>query len=614
MGDPADRRARLEAARAGFLDGAERLPAGVPDHVVASWRRSVSSGVRPGEVVSTFHGDLDRESRLVRCAGPVIEQLAEQVSDIPVCVALTDNQARLLARKDSTPWFGRVLDGVCFAEGFGYAEPSVGTNGVGTVLEFGESVQIVGAEHFVEPLQTFACAGAPVRDPLSGRIEGVLDISCHADHSSPLLHSLVRSAAAQIERNLLADRDQTQQALFDAYLRVDARTRHAVLAIGRRTVMANAALHTLLDPHDQQALQDHVRFVMARHGVVDDRVRLPSGSTVRLRGSRVTAGAELAGMVTVVIALVDGDTVGGTVGDTVGGTGGGTDVGDALVPAGRGRAELPAGPAARPARRGGCPAWRSAAATVAGALRAGTAPLLLGEPGTGRFTLLAALHHEDHPDGRVVALPPAEVADAPAEAAARLARERAPGVLHVLRDIDTLGAAAARELRGHLDRAPIGPLAATATDRARPAGPHEPLLGLFRASATLPPLRNRSADLAELVGALVTELAPHREVHLSRDAHRLVARYRWPGNVGQLREALTEALHRRPVGRIEAEDLPAYCHSAPRGSLRPVDELERDAIVAALREHQGNRVAGAAARGFARSTLYRKIRQYGITA
>jgi transcriptional regulator of acetoin/glycerol metabolism len=68
------------------------------------------------------------------------------------------------------------------------------------------------------------------------------------------------------------------------------------------------------------------------------------------------------------------------------------------------------------------------------------------------------------------------------------------------------------------------------------------------------------------------------------------------------------------VGRIEAEDLPAYCHSAPRRALRPVDEIERDAIVVALREAGGNRVAAAAALGLARSTLYRKIRQYGITA
>ncbi|MDQ4119299.1 MAG: Fis family transcriptional regulator, partial [Actinomycetota bacterium] len=108
------------------------------------------------------------------------------------------------------------------------------------------------------------------------------------------------------------------------------------------------------------------------------------------------------------------------------------------------------------------------------------------------------------------------------------------------------------------------------------------------------------------------ELAAHRDVRLSRDAERLLTRHRWPGNVAQLRDALADALHRRPVGVIEAADLPASCQSTPRSALRPVDQVERDAIVAAIREAGGNRKAAAAALGLARSTLYRKIRQYGI--
>jgi transcriptional regulator of acetoin/glycerol metabolism len=250
--------------------------------------------VQPNEVSSEYFTDLDTGSRLVHCAQPVIEQLAEQIADIPMCVALTDQHARLLARRDSDSWFGRVADRVYFAQGFGYAEGAVGTNGVGTVLEFGESVHIVGAEHFVDALQPFACAGAPVRDPFSGRILGVLDISCLSDHSSPILHSLVRSAASRIERNLLMERDLHQQALFDVYARVDARGRQAVLAVGPRVVMANTTMQTLVDARDQEALQEHVRFVTARLPTVDEHVSLPSGARVRLRGSTVTVGRDVA--------------------------------------------------------------------------------------------------------------------------------------------------------------------------------------------------------------------------------------------------------------------------------------------------------------------------------
>jgi transcriptional regulator of acetoin/glycerol metabolism len=443
-------------------------------------------------------------------------------------------------------------------------------------------VHIVGAEHFVESLQHYACAGAPVRDPFTGRIEGVLDISCRSENSSPVMHSLVRSGAASIESNLLADRNQQQQALFDLYSRTDARTRQAVLAVGQRTVMTNAPMQTLLDPGDLATLQDHVRFVMVRRPEVDDRLDLPSGTRVRLRGTTVFAGGAVAGMVGVI--SVQDDTRHPHAGHAR-------------------RAPAPQVTAA------GSPGWRAAAATVGRAVENGEAVLVIGEPGTGRFTLLAELYRQAGGSGRAVAIEPEQLEAAPADVAVRILRPEPPGVLPVLRDVDRLSAAAVAEFLDALGGdAPL--VAATATESA-PV--HDALLPLFRTSATVPPLRHRSHDLPGLVDALLADLAPHREVRLSRAALRLVGSYDWPGNVPQLRDALAAALRRRPVGRIDAADLPEYCQSTPRGPLRPVDLAERDAIVSALREAGGNRMAAAGALGLARSTLYRKIRQYGIT-
>jgi sigma-54 dependent transcriptional regulator, acetoin dehydrogenase operon transcriptional activator AcoR len=592
MADAADPLRRLMAARADFLDSGDHELRGVPDHVAASWRRSASSGVHPHEVASEYYTELDFGSRLVRCAQPVLEQLSEETADIPMCVALTDNQARILSRHDSNSWIGRILDRVYFAQGFGYAEGAVGTNGVGTVLEFGESVHIVGAEHFVDTLQSFACAGAPIRDPFTGRIEGVLDISCLSQHSTPIMHSLVRSAARRIEHNLLLDRNQLQQALFDAYSRVDARSRQAVLAVGQRVVMANPPMQALLEPGDQEALQDHVRFLMLRHATVDEPVELPSGNLVRLRGSTVRLGTETAGMIGVVSLLngVDGPA----------------------APPGR-PPPYASQQAATPNRvlASRSPAWCAAVGSVRAALPAGEPILVLGEPGAGRFTLLAELHRLRHGVDRTVAVPAGEIEAAPAEIAARLLRPVAEPTLHVLRDVDRLTPATARTLAAELARAPDGPPGFAAT--AAEAGPHPDLLRVFRASAMVPPLRHRGSDLATLVAGLLADLAPYRDVRLSPDALRLLGSYRWPGNVGQLREALATALTRRPVGVIQVPDLPAFCQSSPRSALRPVDEIERDAIVTALRGANGNRVAAAAALGLARSTLYRKIRQYGIT-
>ncbi|NMI00905.1 Fis family transcriptional regulator [Pseudonocardia sp. K10HN5] len=614
MDDAMERRLLVATARADFLSSGDDDLYGVPDHVAASWRRSASCGVRPHELASDFHTELDLSSRLVRCAQPIIERLSDEVADVPISVALTDNRARILSRTDSNAWIGRLLDKVYFAQGFGYAEGSVGTNGVGTVLESGESVHIVGPEHFVESLQTFSCAGAPIRDPFSGRIEGILDVSCLSDQSSPVMHSLVRSAARDIERNLLLDRNQPQQALFDAYARIDARCREAVMAVGQRVVMANTMMQTLLDLTDLAALQDHTRFLMARHGTVDDELDLPSGAGVRLRGTRVTVGAEIAGMIVVVTVLADEDRPARLSGRSAAGSGrvvAGTRRPDAAAPS---QGTPPRG---RGSAAGRTPAWRAAAADIEAALRAHDALLVLGEPGTGRFTLIAELYHLVHDNGRSVALHAEDINQAPEDTIALLLQSDAAPSLYIMRDIDRLTEATVDRLLDAVRDAPEphSPiyLAATAAETPPNEAPYRALLPCFRASVTVPPLRHRGADIAALATAMLAELAPHRDVRLTRDALRVIMRYRWPGNVRQLKEALTAALSRRPVGALEANDLPAFCHSTPRRSLRHVDEVERDAIVKALNDADGNRVAAATALGLARSTLYRKIKHYGIT-
>ncbi|MDN5747804.1 MAG: GAF domain-containing protein [Pseudonocardia sp.] len=580
MGDLLARHRLLATARDALLVRPDVDLSGIPAHVAASWRRSLACGVDPDVVTGRYHADLDVGSRLVRCARPVLEQLTEQTAGVPVCVVLTDDRARLLLRLDTTTAIGRAADGSNFAEGFGYDESAVGTNGVGTVLESGRSVYIVGAEHFVEQLQPYACAGAPVRDPFTGRIEGVLDVSCRAEHSSPILHSLVRSAAARIQDALLRDRDAGQQALFDLYTRVDARTRRAVLAVGPRTVLANTMLQTLLEPGDLAAVAEHARFVMLRGADSDDRLDLPSGVQVRLRSRTVTVGGSVAGLVAVVAVLHE---------------------------AGGGATRRTVSRCSVPTPSSTSPAWRAAWATAAEAVRAGAPVLAGGEPGTGRRRLLVDLNRVVHGPGGVLEV---EATDTAADTAARLLHplgRSGPSPLVVLRDIDRWDGDVFSQLVAAV-RENGARFAATA---AVPDG--SALLTRFRCSVTLPPLRNRSGDLPSLVTDLLAELGPGRDVRLSAEALRTLARYAWPGNVGELRDALEAAVRRRPVGIVEAADLPEFCQSAPRGALRPVDQAERDMIVGALRVSGGNRVAAAAALGVARSTLYRKIAQYGIT-
>ncbi|HJQ48498.1 MAG TPA: helix-turn-helix domain-containing protein [Amycolatopsis sp.] len=76
---------------------------------------------------------------------------------------------------------------------------------------------------------------------------------------------------------------------------------------------------------------------------------------------------------------------------------------------------------------------------------------------------------------------------------------------------------------------------------------------------------------------------------------------------------LATTTKRRSAGLIEVDDLPPEGRSSSHRLLSPIDALERDAIMNALLANDNNPTRAAHAIGMSRATIYRKIRQYGIT-
>ncbi|MDQ6523756.1 helix-turn-helix domain-containing protein [Nocardioides sp. LHD-245] len=615
MPDSAHRMLRVAAARADFLDSGLPGAAGIPGLLAASWERSQQAGVDSAQPHSDFTEEIDTGSLLVRCARPVLRQLGIDTADVPIVIAVTDYRARLVQRIDTSSAVGRLLDRVDFAPGFSYSESTMGTNGVGTVLESGQPVSIVGPEHFAENLHAFACTGAPIIDPVTRRVEGVLDISTLSQSWSPLMHTLAKSAAQDIGRNLLLDRSQSQQAIFDTYLQVQAKaTRQAVFAFGDSVFMANPAAEAQFDASEQRILRDHATFMMGHRDRASDTLELSTGRMVHVRGTRILAGSEVAGLVVIAETVAEPKPRSGE------------DFIEHVLPQvaiATSSTSRIAGDLGKPYDEispGRSPAWLRACEDLRTALAERQPTVVVGETGTGKFTLVGELFHRTFPGARSVAIDAAEVTVGgdPADLEALLAADDLP-TLHIVRNLDAASTAAAEQIDSFLARLretrSDAWCVATLSDSALDSDlPFHPLLAHFEVSVMVPPLRCRTEDLAGIIDSLLRALAPHRRVRLSPEAQRLVARYSWPRNVAQLAEALEQALRRRPVGEIQTDDLPAYCQTATRHRLTPLETAERDAIVVALREHQGNRVAAAAHLGMARSSLYRKIKSYDIRA
>ncbi|WP_431950767.1 GAF domain-containing protein [Actinacidiphila sp. bgisy167] len=92
-----------------------------------------------------------------------------------------------------------------FVEGAEWAEDAVGTNAPGTAVALGRPLQIYAGEHFIRPVHPWSCSAAPVRDPDTGAVIGVIDLTGGDHIAAPHALALVRAtvAAAEAELRLL---------------------------------------------------------------------------------------------------------------------------------------------------------------------------------------------------------------------------------------------------------------------------------------------------------------------------------------------------------------------------------------------------------------------------
>ena len=136
----------------------------------------------------------------------------------------------------------------------------------------------------------------------------------------------------------------------------------------------------------------------------------------------------------------------------------------------------------------------------------------------------------------------------------------------------------------------------------------------------IPPLRDRAGDIPLLVDywlGRLRETLPHaRSLSISSFALRLLRKYEWPGNVRQLFSALESAAITAGGGKIEAQHLPENVRGAEQPSSRyrvsgPGDD-ERQSIEDAIAHAGGSLTRAAELLGMGRTTLWRKMRTYGI--
>src|SRR5271170_3986476 len=115
-------RDRLAEARDRFLAAEPVDQAAVRKPILASWWRSRQWNVAADHIDLTYLHEPDLETRLARCADPVLRHLYEQLDGQPISIILTDANGLVLARMTADHDLERALDSVMLSPGFSYSE------------------------------------------------------------------------------------------------------------------------------------------------------------------------------------------------------------------------------------------------------------------------------------------------------------------------------------------------------------------------------------------------------------------------------------------------------------------------------------------------------------
>jgi sigma-54 dependent transcriptional regulator, acetoin dehydrogenase operon transcriptional activator AcoR len=587
---------------------------GVRDVVFQSWLRCRSLGVdatqkaAPTGLRTRDHLFAARSGERLaevirRSLGTVAPFLAEAGS-----VVVGGDVSGYLLFVEGDPGLTDDLAANAVVAGANWHENHIGTNAIGTALELGHKVVIHGHEHFCNAGKPWSCAADVIRDPIDRSVLGVVDLTGTANslalQGGALISALVERIESELARLDLAERVQLTEHYYE-----QRRDGDSLMVFDRRGRVVRVSRDTSIEGI---ALTQEVTIP----GLNTQTVALWQMDALPepLRGGYVEP-------------LRDGESI-------IGGTIRITD-----RPRARRLAAAPLAPALKTIAMSS-PSLEPLLAEAQLLASRMTPILLLGETGTGKDVLAAAIHAaSDRAKAPFVAVNCAAIpreliagelfgyADGAFTGAKRggmpgrfedahggtifldeigdMAMEMQPYLLRILED-------RAVSRLGESRRRPIDVRIIAATNRSLS---QDVATGRFRmdlfyrldvASLRLPPLRERRSDIPTLASNILKQISAGEPVPQLEPAFLASLQLRdWPGNIRELRNTLERWLS---GGDLHDQSTQLSIAAPPKaGTLKAI---EQQAILSALAECRGDLTRAARRLGISRATMYRRLEEY----
>ena len=614
--------------------------------IATSWARSRRAGVNTRQREAPYASEAEvfrlrtQNADLLTAARPAVERSDLFLAEAKSMMVLADTSGFIIetagdphviedGRRNHLEIGGR------------WEEDVIGTNAIGTALASIKPVQILGVEHFCEDVQRWVCAASPVRHPIDGQLLGVVDISGPASAFNPQSLALAVALGQEIEASLGRAAKLEHEVLLRHF--VSKRSlwlSEDILVVDRRGVVVDAtqkARHRM-DAQASNTLSQELRQMigvsLSQSWESNCRRRFPNASLEIVKNndtdvgclivlhqtrSRTTAMARTQSYTEISVGFeqILGESAPireacerarklapNTLPILIEGE---TGVGKELFA----RAIKGASPSAKgpfvPMNCGGM-----ARDLIASELFGYAKGAFTGADENGYVGKI------EKADGGVLCLD--EIGEMPLDLQSYLLRVLEDGVVY------RIGDHKARQVNIRiLSMTNRDLLAEVEAGRFR----RDLYYRIAAARLRIPPLRERHNDLlllAEHFAAATAARLGRPTPTFNVDALILLRSYHWPGNVRELRNVIDAMVTLNESGRLGVDDLPPEIVAASRVRPQPSASLagvlpdagnlksaERSTILAQLHECRGNVTETARRLGIARSTLYVRLAEYGIS-
>lgn len=635
-----------------FVSGSRHENLVVRDVVVRSWNRcrdflvDARAGAAPVLEAGRIEA-LRRDNRdLLQAAAATLAEAADLLAGTRTVMLITDANGVVLETVGDRATLAAACD-ISLGTGGCWSEDRAGTNGIGTALASKQPVLVHAAEHYCAGIKSWSCAGSPIHDPVDGSVVGLLDISGLKNSFGSQALALAVVAARQVEWNLARQTEAEHMRLMEACLEdshryagdgliaLDAKgrllyaSRKAALLLKSRmgARMPDLSRGSRLSVH-QRSDADALDGDRKRLSVPADWVKpllldgdrrgtllvIPGARTPRSAGGRSPVADESDGARSRFAGIVGGsDGLRLVIGQAErlaplhvpvlieGETGVGKEL---FARAIHGHSAVADGPFVP--FNCGAVSREMLGSELFGYVR-GAFTGASTEGRVGRFELA---------NGGTLCLD--EIGELPLDLQPYMLRVLEEGVLYRIGDNTPR-------------RVSVRLLTMTNRNLRQEVGAGRFRRDLYhRLSVTslrVPPLRERDGDVGQLIGhfnALLAGRHGRAPVRFSAAALDRLHGYDWPGNVRELRNLVERMILLSPDGTADVGDLPEELRGGGAPSCNPVSDggdppvpmsltsTEQRTIESVIMATGGNLSDAAAVLGISRSTLYRKMNQYGI--